>query len=320
MLAQIISLQLGSAVAKGLFADIGVTATAALRISLSAIVLWVLVRPRLRSLTRRQWCAALGLGVVLAAMNLAYFTAIGLLPLGVAASLELLGPLLLAVALTRRPSDGAWVALAVAGVLLLTAPGGDLPLLGLVAGLAAAAGRAGYVLLSRRVGRVFDGWSGLAVALATGACLLAPWGVVGAGARLLDPGVLTAGMLVALLSSLLPYALDLVVLRRISPLLFGILLSLSPAVGALVGLVVLDETLDTRQVLAILCVVVASAGALAGNVSRAHRGRADLSRRGAGAPSGRDRGRAASPGTRRRFRSARGPSRACRPARSRCAR
>lgn len=108
MLTQIASLQLGSAVAKGLFADVGVTATAAMRITLAAIVLHALVRPRLWALTRAQWRASLGLGVVFAAMNIAYFEAIQVLPLGVAATLELLGPLLLAVALTRRPIDLAW--------------------------------------------------------------------------------------------------------------------------------------------------------------------------------------------------------------------
>ncbi len=269
MLAQIASLQVGSAIAKGLFADVGATATAAMRITLSAIVLCALARPRIGSFTSAQWRAALSLGVVLAAMNLAYFQAIGVLPLGVAATLELLGPLLLAVALTRRRSDRAWVTLSIAGVLLLTAPGGRLPLLGIGLGLLAAGCRAGYVLLNRQVGRLFGDWSGLAVALAAGACLLAPIGAVSGGTRLLDPGVLAAGVLVAVLSSLLPYSLDLVVLRRISPRLFGILLSLSPAVGTLVGFVVLAEALTTRQMLAILLVVVASVGAVAGDARAA---------------------------------------------------
>jgi len=271
VLAQITSLQLGSAVAKDLFADVGVTATAALRITLAAIVLCALVRPRLGSFTRAQWRAAVALGVVFAAMNLAYFQAIRVLPLGVAATLELLGPLLLAVALTRSRSDLAWVALAVAGVLLLGAPGGRLPLLGMVLGLLAAGCRAGYVLLNRKVGRVFEDWAGLALALAIGACLLAPIGAVSGGTRLLDPGVLAAGVLVALLSSLLPYSLDLLVLRRISPRLFGILLSLTPAVGALVGFAVLAEALTSREVLAILLVVAASAGAVAGHARTVQR-------------------------------------------------
>lgn len=275
VLTQIASLQLGSAVAKGLFADVGATATAAMRITLAAIVLYALVRPRLRALNRAQWRAALGLGVVFAAMNIAYFEAIQVLPLGVAATLELLGPLLLAVALTRRPTDLAWAALAVAGVLLLSGTDGRLPLLGIGLGLLAAGCRAGYVLLNRQVGRLFDDWTGLAVALAIGACLLAPIGAVTGGTRLLNPGVLAAGMLVALLSSLLPYSLDLVVLRRISPRVFGILLSLSPAVAALVGFVVLAEKLTSHQMLAILLVVVASTGAVAGETrATPHRRRA----------------------------------------------
>ncbi len=154
-------------------------------------------------------------------MNIAYFEAIQVLPLGVAATLELLGPLLLAVALTRRPIDLAWAALAVAGVLLLGGTDGRLPLLGIGLGLLAAGCRAGYVLLNLQVARLFDDWAGLAVALVIGACLLAPIGAVTGGTRLLDPEVLAAGVLVALLSSLLPYSLDLVVLRRISPRVFG---------------------------------------------------------------------------------------------------
>lgn len=273
VLTQITSLQLGSAAAKSLFAEVGVTATAAMRITLAAIVLYVLVRPRLRSLTPGQWWAALCLGVVFAAMNLAYFAAIGVLPLGVAATLELLGPLLLAIALTRRPADLAWVAMAVTGLLLLGATGGRMPLLGIGLGLLAAGCRAAYVLLNRQVGRLFDDWTGLAVALVIGACLLAPIGAVSAGTRLLDPHVLAVGMLVALLSSLLPYSLDLLALRRISPRVFGILLSLSPAIAALVGFVVLTETLTTRQMLAILLVVVASIGAVAGETRSAQRRR-----------------------------------------------
>lgn len=271
VLAQIASLQLGSAVAKGLFADVGVTATAALRITVAAIVLCALVRPRIRSFTSVQWRATLGLGVVFAAMNLAYFQAIGVLPIGIAVTLELLGPLLLALALTRRRSDLAWLVLAVTGVLLLSSPGGGLPLIGVGLGLLAAGCRASYVLLNRQVGRIFEDWSGLAVALAVGACLLAPIGAVSGGTHLLDLGVLATGVLVALLSSLLPYSLDLVALRRISPRLFGILLSLSPAVGALVGFVVLAEALTTRQGLAILLVVVASAGAVAGDARAGRR-------------------------------------------------
>lgn len=273
VLVQIASLQLGSALAKDLFSEVGATATAALRITLAALVLCATVRPRLRSRSAPQWRAVLALGAVLAAMNLAYFHTIARLPIGIASTLELLGPLALAIVLTRRLSDLAWALLSITGLLLLTAPGADLPMPGILLGLLAAGCRAAYVLLNRRVGQLFTDWSGLALALAAGAALLAPLGAVTGGARLLDPGVLAAGAGVAILSSLLPYCLDLLVLRRISARLFGILLSLSPAVGALVGLGALGETLTAGQVVAIGLVMVASAGAVAGDATAIRRAR-----------------------------------------------
>ncbi|MGH3978318.1 MAG: EamA family transporter [Pseudonocardiaceae bacterium] len=213
-------------------------------------------------------------------MNLAYFHTIARLPIGIASTLELLGPLALAIVLTRRLSDLAWALLSITGLLLLTAPGADLSMLGIALGLLAAGCRAAYVLLNHRVGQLFTDWSGLALALAVGAGILAPVGAVTGGAGLLDWTVLGAGVAVAVLSSLLPYCLDLVVLRRISARLFGILLSLSPAVGALVGYTVLGELLTTRQVVAVGLVVVASAGAVAGNATAIRRARTspDLAR------------------------------------------
>lgn len=271
MLLQVVCLQLGSAVAKDLFATVGPTATAALRMTLAALVLCAIVRPRAASLSAPELRAVLALGLVLAAMNLAYFHAIARLPIGIASTFELLGPLVLAIALTRRLPDLAWALLAAAGVLLLAAPGGRLPVAGIALGLLAGACRAAYVLCNARVGRLFSDWSGLALALATGALLVAPAGVATGGAALLDVRVLGAGMGVAVLSSLLPYCLDLLVLRRISPRLFGVLLALSPAVGAVVGFAVLDEALTPRQILAVGLVVIGSAGAVAGHASAARR-------------------------------------------------
>jgi inner membrane transporter RhtA len=197
-------------------------------------------------------------------MNLAYFQTIALVPLGVASTLELLGPIGLAVALTRRLTDLLWALLAVVGVVLLGAPGNGAPVLaGIGMGVLAAICRAGYVVLNRRIGRLFPDWTGLALALAAGAGVLAPAGAITGGARLLDPAVLATGVLVALLSSLLPYMLDLLVLRRISARLFGILLSISPVAAALVGLVVLGQALTTDQVVAIGLIVVAGVGAVA---------------------------------------------------------
>ncbi|MFD7299211.1 DMT family transporter [Streptomyces sp. NPDC059897] len=248
MLAQIASLQVGSAVAKGAYAAVGPTALAGMRLCFAAVIMWLLVRPRLRGITAAQWRAAAALGLVLAAMNLAYFQAISRLPIGVAATLELLGPLALSIALSRRIEHLVVALLALAGVLLLTAPGASLPAAGLLLGGAAAVCRAGYVVLSRRVGRLFPDWTGLTLALAVGACVLTPVTAVTDGDRVAaHPSVLFTGLLVALLSSLIPYALDMTVLRRIDAQAFGVLLALSPAVAAGVGFALLDEELTGRQ-------------------------------------------------------------------------
>lgn len=260
VLAQIVSLQAGSAVAKGAYGEIDPTALAGLRLGFAALVMWALVRPRPRRLSARQWWAAGALGAVLAAMNVAYFRAIEYLPLGVASTVELLGPLLLAVALSRRPAHLVAALLALAGVLLLAAPGASMPLVGLALGVGAALCRASYIVLNRRVGRLFPDWSGLAVALATGACLLAPVAALSGGGTVADrPALLWTGLAVAVLSSLIPYSLDMAVLRRIDARSFGVLLALSPAVGAGIGFAFLQEQLTWRQGLAIALVVTAGA-------------------------------------------------------------
>jgi len=283
MLAQIISLQAGSAVAKEAYATIGPTALAGMRLVFSAAILWVLARPRLRGVTARQWRAAISLGLVFAAMNLAYFQAISRLPIGVAATLELLGPLALSILLSRRLEHLAVALVALGGVLLLTAPGASLPAGGILLGGAAALCRAGYVVLSQKVGQLFSDWTGLALALACGACVLAPVAAVTDGDVVAaHPAVLGTGLLVALLSSLIPYSLDMTVLRRIDTRAFGVLLALSPAVGAGIGYVLLHEQLTTRQLCAMALVVLAGAW----SVRRATRNRAPAD--GPGTPTARN--------------------------------
>ncbi|WP_172383781.1 DMT family transporter [Streptomyces sp. MNP-20] len=261
--AQVVSLQAGAAVAKAAYGQVSPTALAGMRLGFAALVLWCVAWPRPRRFTAERWWAAVGLGVVLAAMNTAYFQAIGKLPLGVAATLELLGPLLLALALSRSPAQLCAGLLALAGVLLLAAPGGALPVAGLALGALAAGCRAAYVVLNRRVGRLFPDWSGLTVALAVGALLLVPVAVFTDGAAVArHPGVLATGLLVALLSSLIPYSLDLLALRRIGVRAFGVLLALGPAAGAAVGFAALGERLNARQCGAVALVVVACAWAV----------------------------------------------------------
>ncbi|WP_229829392.1 EamA family transporter [Streptomyces massasporeus] len=260
VLAQISSLQIGSAVAKGAYDEVGATALAGMRLLFSAVIVWLLVRPRLSAMAGRQWRAAIALGAVFAVMNVAYFQAIKYLPIGIASTIELLGPMVVAIAMSRHWRDMAGALLALAGVLLLASPGGELPAAGLVFGALAAACRAAYVVLNRRVGLLFDDWSGLAVALAVGACLLTPAAAVTHGATIArQPHLLLTGLLVALLSSLIPYSLDMTALRRIGVRAFGILLAMSPAVGAAVGFLVLGEHVTVRQCTAIALVVAATA-------------------------------------------------------------
>ncbi|MGW1846219.1 EamA family transporter [Streptomyces sp. NPDC001966] len=276
MLAQIVSLQAGSAVAKGAYATVGPTTLAGMRLAFAAAILWALARPRLGKVTAVQWRAAISLGLVLAAMNLAYFQAISKLPIGVAATLELLGPLTLSIALSRRLEHLAVAVPALVGVLLLASPDSSLSVAGLLLGGAAAVCRAGYVVLSRRVGRLFPDWTGLTLALACGACVLTPIAVVTDGGGIqAHPAVLGTGLLVALLSSLIPYALDMTVLRRIDMRTFGVLLALSPAVAGAVGFILLHEQLAARQLCAMALIVLAGAGA----VRRAARGVGPADRR-----------------------------------------
>ncbi|TWV43432.1 EamA family transporter [Streptomyces misionensis] len=208
----------------------------------------------------RQWRAAIALGAVFATMNVAYFQAIEYLPIGVASTIELLGPVVVSVAMYWHWRDMAGALMALTGVVLLASPGAELPVAGLVMGVLAAACRAGYVVLNRRVGQLFDDWSGLAVALAVGACLLTPVAAVTHGAAVAHhPRLLLTGLLVALLSSLIPYSLDMTALRRIDVRAFGVLLAMSPAVGACVGFAVLGEHVTVRQCAAIALVVAAGA-------------------------------------------------------------
>ncbi|ONI91317.1 EamA family transporter [Saccharothrix sp. ALI-22-I] len=260
VLLGVISVQVGAAVAKQLFTLTGAAGTVTLRLVLAAVVLVVVWRPSLR-LDRRTYLVIAGYGLVLGAMNLSFYQAIKHIPLGAAVTIEFLGPLAVAVFGSRRWLDGLWALLAAAGVLLLTRADGGLALPGVLFALGAGACWAGYILLTAALGsRTSDG-KGLALAMVFGAALALPFGVAEAGTMLLDPVVLIAGAAVALLSSVIPYSLELEALRRMPPRVFGILMSLEPAVAALAGLVVLHESLHPAQWAAVFCVVLASVGA-----------------------------------------------------------
>jgi inner membrane transporter RhtA len=252
------SLQVGAAFAVTLFDDLGPAGAAFLRLALAAVVLWAIWRPRLTGDLR----LAGAFGVALGLMNWSIYEAMDRIPLGVAVTIEFAGPLLVAVIGSRRPLDGVWIALAAAGIVLLADPGGgSSDALGVAFALAAAACWMAYIYLSKRTGAAFPGGSGLAIAMAVGALVVLPAGVIQAEGALLEPDLLGSALVVALASSVLPYSLELEALRRLPEAVFGVLMSLEPAVAVLAGFVVLDQELGARELVAIAMVVVASAGA-----------------------------------------------------------
>ena len=262
VLAAAASLQVGAAFAVTLFDDVGAAGAAFLRLGLAAVVLWAIWRPRPRAHPRRDLRLAAAFGVSLGLMNWSIYESMARIPLGVAVTIEFAGPLLVAVLGSRRPRDGVWILLAAAGIVLLADPGGgSIDTLGVVYALLAALCWMAYIHLSQRTGRVFPGGSGLAIAMAVGALVVLPAGVLGGGSGLVEPGLLGSALIVALACSVLPYSLELEALRRLPAAVFGVLMSLEPAVAALAGWIVLGQDLGAREVAAIAMVIVASAGA-----------------------------------------------------------
>ncbi|SDU75056.1 EamA family transporter [Jiangella alkaliphila] len=259
----IVSVQLGSALAKGLFDEVGSFGTVALRLFFAAAVLMLLWRPSVR-LNRRTWTVVLSYGVILGLMNLCFYLALDRLPLGIAVTIEFLGPLAVALAGSRRWLDAFWAVLAAGGVVLLMEGRGDLDPVGMLFALAAGAFWGLYILVGAALGRHTTEGNGLALGMAVAAVVAVPIGVADSGTALIQPWVLIAGLGVALLSSVVPYTVDLEALRKIPPRVFGILMSLEPAMAALIGLIVLQESLSWSQWIAVICVVIASAGATRG--------------------------------------------------------
>jgi inner membrane transporter RhtA len=263
VLGGIVSVQIGAAVATTLFDELGPTGTVLLRVMFAALVLVAVWRPTVRNFSSDGLRLVATFGVALAAMNLCFYEALDRIPLGIAVALEFVGPLGVAIAASRRPLDLAWVVLAGGGIVLLSpAPGGSLDELGVAFALLAGGFWAAYIVLAARVGRTFGGGTGLALAMVVATALLLPVGIPGGGAELLDPGLLAVAFAVALLSSAIPYSLELEALRRLAAGTFGVLMSLEPAVAALAGLVILGQDLSATEVAAIALVVAASAGAL----------------------------------------------------------
>lgn len=261
VLVGIASVQVGAAIAKGLFGEISPTAMVWLRLATSALVLGLVVRPRLGGRRRDDWLVVLGFGASLATMNFAIYQSFARIPLGIAVTIEFIGPLLLAVAGSRRARDLVWVLLAGVGVALLGLERTGLDLVGVLYALLAGAAWASYILLSASTGRRWSGFDGLAVASIVAAGAMTAPALLVAGSSLWDARVLLLGALVGLLSSVIPYSCELVALRALRPAVFGILMSLEPAAAALAAIVVLREHLGPVQWLAIGFVVAASIGA-----------------------------------------------------------
>ena len=262
VIGAVASVQTGASLAKSLFDQVGPGGTVLLRVILAAVVLGVIWQPSLRGLGRREVVLVLAYGVSLAGMNYAFYSALDRIPLGVAVTLEFVGPLGVAVAGSRRALDLVWVGLAVAGILLLADLGGEsTDAAGVALALLAGGFWAAYILLAARAGAAFSGGYGLALAMFVASAVLLPFGIAEGGSELLSPEVLAVGAGVAMLSSAIPYSFELEALRRLPARVFGVLMSLEPGMAALAGFVVLGEVLGVREIVAIGLVVLASAGA-----------------------------------------------------------
>jgi len=268
VLTSILSLQFGAAFATTLFSQIGPAGATTLRLTIAAIILGVIVRPRWSRWSNRQRKGIFALGIALAVMNGAFYLALDTVPIGTAVTIEFLGPLTLAAVLSRRWADGAWVLLAFGGVLLLGL--GDhgesgLDPIGVMFALIAATAWAGYIVAGSHLAATLPSADGLAGASIVAAVLTLPFGVVSGGSELLDPTMLAAGAAVAVLSSVIPYSLEMWALRSLAKKVFAVLIALEPAAAALAGVLVIGQTLDAFTLVAIGLVVTAGVGTVVMN-------------------------------------------------------
>ncbi|MFF3834432.1 DMT family transporter [Streptomyces sp. NPDC002458] len=267
-----LSVQFGAAVAVLLMPKAGALGVVSLRLAAAALVLLVVCRPKLRGHSRADWGTVLAFGVAMGGMNTLFYQAVDRIPLGAAVTLEVLGPLVLSVVASRRLVNLLWAVLALGGVVLLSGGGFDrLDPVGAVYALSAGAMWAAYIVFSARTGRRFPQADGLALAMVVAAVLSLPLGIMESGSKLLVPSTLGLGAAVALLSSVLPYTLELMALRRLPAPTFAILMSLEPAIAATAGFLLLDQALSTTDALAIALVIGASMGAVRSQTRRSRK-------------------------------------------------
>lgn len=269
VLAGGISVQFGAALAVTLMPRAGAFGVVTLRLVVAAIVLMLVCRPSVRGYTRSDWGTVLAFGVAMAGMNGLFYQAVDRIPLGPAVTLEVLGPLALSVIASRRAVNLLWAGLALCGVFLLGGGGfSSLDRAGVAYALGAGCMWAAYIMFSSRTGRRFPQADGLALALVVAAVLILPFGIVESGAKLIDPTVLMLGAAVAILSSVLPYTLELLALRRLPASTFAVLMSLEPAIASLAGFLILSQALSLTEALAVALVIAASMGAVRTQIGR----------------------------------------------------
>jgi inner membrane transporter RhtA len=261
VLLSIISVQCGAAIAKTLFPTIGAAGTASLRIGISAIILLLAYRPNLKQITPNQWKIVVPYGLTLGAMNLIFYLAIERIPIGLAVTLEFMGPLLVAIIGSKRLIDYCWVLLAGLGIVLIAPWSNDrVNLLGVFFALLAGALWAAYIILGGKISKIMHDGQAVATGMLFAAILILPFGLFENGLDNLTPKFLGMGAALALLSSAIPFTLEMKALGQLPPRTFSILMSLEPAAAAICAFIFLQENLNFYEILAVVCVVVASAG------------------------------------------------------------
>ncbi|ALJ00447.1 EamA family transporter [Rufibacter tibetensis] len=261
VLLSMICVQGGASVAKLLFPVLGASGTASLRIGFSALILLAVFRTNLFRLNRRQWLFCLTYGTCLGAMNLVFYSAIKRIPIGLGVTIEFTGPLALALLGSRKPLDLLWVLLAGLGIALIAPWQGGVDAVGVALALLAGGLWAGYILLGGKVSKIMGSGDAVTVGMLFATAFVVPFGVMGGGLAAMDGHLLLVGVAVALLTSALPFTLEMGALRQLPSKTFGILMSLHPAFGALSGLLFLGEYLTLSQWMSISCVIAASVGA-----------------------------------------------------------
>lgn len=263
VLAATVSVQFGAALAVTLFDRVGAVGSTFLRLALASLMLIAVSRPKIRGWTGAQYRLALAFGISLGVTNMLFYAALGRLPVAVTVTIEFLGPISVAAAYSRRWVEGLWVVLAAGGIVLMTAPWsqtGSLDLVGVALALMAAAGWASYILLAARAGKLFSGRDVLTIAMVVATAAAAVPGILDGGRMLLDPSILAVGVVVAILSMVIPFSFEFEALRRMPARVFGVLMSIEPAVAVVAGIVVLNQRLALRELIAIGLVVIASIG------------------------------------------------------------